>query len=121
MFAGAWKDAVITFGTDDDLTPEVDLGGYFDHVLVLVPVLENATVALHIGDLDSEDEADSRTFYPVHAFDDDATGSFAHATTADTAVKAVIFKAGCARFIKIMTGAGQSANRTFKVRGLNLA
>lgn len=56
---------------------------------------------------------------PVHVLDDDATGSFAHATTAGTTQVSVTFRIGGYQYVRLKTGANQAADETFKVRGFN--
>lgn len=111
MIYGQWKSAVITIATDDDLTPEVDLGKDFSYVLVLIPTITSSTVTIHVA------KGSGGTFFPVYAFDADATGDFAHATTAATTLHAVVFFIGGAQYIKIATGSAQGADETFYVRG----
>ena len=113
MIASTWKDAVITFATDDTLTPEVDLERAFEFLTILIPTITSSTVTVHISN-DS-----GGTFYPVYVPDADATGDFAHATTAATTSKAITLRIGGARYIKIKCGSSQGANRTFKVRGFS--
>jgi hypothetical protein len=110
---GPWKTASLAFATDDDLTPEVDLGGEFQEVLVLVPTITSSTVTIHVA------KESGGTFYPIHELSRSATGSYAHATTAAVTSLAVIFRTGAARFIKIACGSGQAADHDFLVRGIN--
>ena len=110
---GPWKTAILAFATDDDLTPAVDLGGEFQDLLVVIPTITSSTVTVHMSNL-----LDG-TYYPLYILDDDATGSFASATTQENVPKAVIFHIGCIRFIKIACGSAQGANREFQIRGIN--
>jgi len=110
----AWKTATIPItGADKKNSTEVDLGQPYEEVLVLCPAITDATLGVSVSN-----EA-SGTFYPVQAFDADATGSFLHATTTGTTAKAVIFHIGGARFLKIVSSNDQATEaRVFKVRGL---
>lgn len=91
---------------------EVDLGNIYRRLVVLIPTLDSSTVTVHISD------ESSGTFYPVNAFDADTTGDFAHATSAGTAAKAVVFRIGGAQYIKVVCGSSQSSSaRTFLLRG----
>jgi hypothetical protein len=109
---GAWKTGLIDQDVDDDLTAEIDLGADFEEVLVLMPAITSSTITIHVSNVSGG------TFYPMHQLDADATGSYASATTAGTAAKAVIFPCG-AQYIKISAGSSQAADRTFYVRGLS--
>ena len=108
---GPWKDAVITYLTDDNLSAEVDLEIDATKLLVLVPAIDNATVGVDVA------EKSGGTFYPVQAMKAETTGSILHASTASTGTIALVFDIGGAQFIKISTGAAQTADRTFRVRG----
>jgi hypothetical protein len=118
MVPGGWKDAVLTYTTDDDLTPEVDLGATFNYLLVLVPTITSSTVTVHVSDVSGG------TFYPLHRIVSTGNAasitSYAEATTQAVTSVAVIFFIGAAQFIKIACGTGQAASHTFKVRGFNL-
>ena len=109
---GDWKTATLAYATDDDLTPAVDLEWEYEFLIVLIPTITSSTVTVH-------GSRDNTTFFPVYAFDADATGDFAHATTAATTSHAAIFHIGGLRHIKISTGSAQGADRVFYVRGYN--
>jgi hypothetical protein len=110
---GPWKTATLAYATDDDLTPEVDLEDNYEYMTCLIPTIESSTVTVHVA------KSSGGTFFPMYEFDDDQTGDFAHATTAATTTHAVIFRVGGCQFIKISLGTGQTADRTFYVRGFN--
>jgi len=109
MSVSSWKTATIAL--NGTTSGAVDLGGNYKELVVLIPALDSATVTVHVSE-------DNSTFFAVHDFDADATGSFAHATSADTAAKTAIFHIGGVQFIKVVAGAAQtSLARTFRVRG----
>jgi len=109
MLAGEWK--TVTVAKSGTTSGSVDLGADYKEVLVLFPALDSATVSVTISN-------DNSTFFAISALDADATGSFAHATTAGTSAGAVVFKIGGCRYIKVVCGAAQTtAARTFYVRG----
>lgn len=112
MIPSLWKSAVIAAaGTT---SAEVNLERDYEFLTVLIPTLgDSATTTVHISD------ATAGTFYPVYAFDADATGDFAHATSDATTTHAITFRIGGVRYIKIVTSAAQTAETTFKVRGFN--
>ena len=112
-YCSPWITTTLAYATDDDLTPEVNLQANYEFLTVILPVLESTTVTVHISD------ASAGTFIPLHILDDDATGSFAHATSATEGTIAVIFKIGGVQFIKVSLNTGQTADRIFKVRGFN--
>jgi len=101
---GEWKDATITIATDDDLTPEVDLGRVYNFLNIYAPTLTSTTITIEVS------EKSGGTFEPLYS----ATGVTKAASTGgwyDT------FQLGGYRWIKILTGTGQAANRTFRVQG----
>ena len=114
MIAGVWKTALIDISVSATLSAEVDLGGDYEFLLVLIPTITNSTVTVQVA------EASGGTFLPVYALDDDATGNFAHATSAATTTMAVTFRIGGVQFIKILCGSAQTTtDKTFRVRGFN--
>ncbi len=105
---GVWKTDTISSGTS---TAEINLGNTFEKVLVLIPTITSGSTTVHISN------ATGGTFYPMEALDDDATGSFAHATSSDTTSFGVVFTIGGAQYIKVVFGASQTAV-TVTVRGI---
>ena len=111
---GDWKTALIDISESTTLSAEVDLGSEFEDLLVLVPTITSSTVTVHVA------KESGGTFYPLHILDDDATGSFASASTAATTSIALLFKIGGIRYIKIACGSAQeTTDKTFYVRGIN--
>jgi len=124
MFCSDWKTATIDIdrageftGDDvDQFSSLVDLGGIYENVLVMCDsAITSATLAPWVQKTDSVAEVP----VVVHALDDDATGSFAHATTAGTTQIAIIFRIGAIRYLRVRAGANQAADETFSVRGFN--
>lgn len=114
MLPSAWKDAVLTYGTDPNNSAEVDLEGAYEFLTVLNPTLDNAsTITVHVSD------ARAGTFYPIHMFDTAAQGDYAQLTDDEDTSKGTIFRIGGAQFIKVVCADNQSDNITFKVRGFN--
>ena len=99
---GEWKDATITIATDDDLTPEVDLGRDFEYLDIIIPTLTSCQVSLEVAQLTGG------TFQDLGDDVKTDTTTGAYTTT---------FLLGGYQFIKLKTSAGQGSNRTFKVRG----
>ena len=123
MIPGPWKSALIdidraTEFTGDDVdrySALVDLEGNFEFVTVFIPTIDSATVTPYV----QRDAAVATVPVAVQVLDADATGSFAHATTASTGAIAVTFRIGGVQHIRLYTGANQAADRTFYVRGFN--
>src|SRR3990170_3317516 len=96
MISGPWKTALVDIDRDTEFTGDdvdqysklVDLGANFDKVVVIIPTLTSSVVSVYIQKTGEIDEV------PVSlvALDDDATGHFAHATTAGTGDIAVVFQ-----------------------------
>ncbi len=114
MIPTAWKTALVDISDDDTLSTEVDLQGYYEFLMVLIPTITSSTVTVHVS------ETSGGTYFPVYVFDGNATGDFAHATTAATTTHAIPFRIGGAQFIKIKCGSTQTTtDKTFRVRGFN--
>jgi len=119
-----WKTATIdidraTEFTGDDVdqfSSLVDLGADYEDILVLCgSVITSATLAPWVQKTPETDEVPM----VMHILDDDATGSFAHATTAAVTQVGIIFRVGCIRYLRIRAGANQAADETFSVKGFN--
>lgn len=114
MIASAWFNAVITKDTDPNNSAEVDLGGNYEFLTVIIPTLSNAsTTTVHISD------ASGGTFVPVYRWDEDTATNLAHTTADADTTMAIPFRIGGAQYIKVVCADNQSANTTFKVRGFN--
>ena len=113
MLAGPWQDVLIDQSEDGKLSEEADLGANYEFLTVLIPTITSSAITVHITD------TKGGTYYPLFAFDGNATGDFAHATTAATTTHAVVFRIGGVQFIKINSDSAQAADRTFRVRGFN--
>lgn len=120
---GAWKAALIDINRSSEFTGDdvdqyselVDLGEGFNDLLVLIPTIDSAVVSIYVQKGPGKDEIP----VSLNILDDDATGHFAHATTAGTGAIAIVFHIGGAEFIRIKTGQNQTADRTFYVMGSN--
>lgn len=97
----------------DQFSSLVDLDSIYENLLVILPDLTSATVSIYVQETKEIDEV------PVvlHILDDDATGSFLHATTAGTGAIACIFRIGGVQHIRVRANANQAADRSIKVRG----
>lgn len=123
MRGSPWKTALVDISRDtefsgddvDQISELVDLGKEYNKLLVFVPTIDSATVSVMVqrdGEIDT---------VPVvlHVLDDDATGSFLHATSAGTGGIAVIFEIGGCQFVRVVANANQSPDITFNVRGID--
>jgi len=112
---GAWKDCQIDISDSTTLSDEVDLGHDFTHLLVLVPTITSTQISVQVA------KGSGGTYYPVYDFlDSDADTDVLQATVAATTSKAIIFKIGAVRFIKLLSSQAQASDRDFVVRGFNL-
>jgi hypothetical protein len=124
MFESQWKTVTLDYDrsatefTGDDVdrfTELIDLGNDYEFINVFIPTIDSATVTPYV----QRDNAIATVPVVVHILDDDATGSFAHATTAGTGALTCIFRIGGIRWLRLYTGANQTADRTFYVKGFN--
>ena len=104
MIFGSWIDATITYLTDDDLTPQVDLLRDWELLQIVIPPLgASANVSFEVA------EKTGGTFQ--------ALGSGSQVIAAATGAISTVVRLGGWQFIKVKTSAAQTANRTFRVRG----
>ena len=124
MYASDWKTVLLDYDRSSEFTGDdvdrysavCDLGDGYEFVTIFVPALDSSgTVSVYV----QRDEAIATVPVIVHAFDDDATGSFAHATSSGAGSIVVTFRIGGCRYFRIYVGADQSANRTFYAKGIN--
>lgn len=102
LYIGNFKDATITITTSDTVSAEVDLGNDCDLLQVIMPALTSCKVSVQVA------EKTGGTFQSLG-------NSQATETTAGS--YSTMFKLGGYQYIKLVTSAGQSGNRTFRVRG----
>jgi hypothetical protein len=123
MLPGRWENTLLDYdrdaefsGDDVNRVSEVcDLGAPFEFVQVQIPSIDSATVTIH----NAVDKAKATVPKALVQLSQSAAGHFAPATTAGTGLISVIFRIGGVQFIRIVTGADQTANRTFQCRGFN--
>jgi len=115
MIPTAWKSAVVAIG--NLASAEVDLGGNYRKLMVLIPTLTDTTVTVHVSN------ASGGTWYPVHVFDrlndGDTSASYPHITLTGNGGIAVVFDIGGVQFIKVVIGAAEASVTTFLVRGID--
>lgn len=110
------RDAEFTGDDVDQFSKLIDLGDNFEFITVILgSVITSSVLGPWIqmdGDIDTVPVI-------VHVLDDDATGSFAHATTAAVTQVAVTFRIGGAQWLRMRFGSNQAADETFYIRGFN--
>ena len=100
----------------DQFSPLIDLGANYEFITVLLgSVITSSTLNPWI----QRDSSTATVPVIVHVLDDDATGSFAHATTAAVTQVAVTFRIGGAQYLRMRFGSNQAADETFYVLGFN--
>ena len=112
MASSGWVTA--TVAASGTASGSVDLGGYYSHMLVIVPAVDSCTVTATLSN-------DNATWYPLHVLDADGTGSLIQVSAAlTTGTAALILPIGGAQYIKVVCSNAQTtAARTFKCKGYN--
>lgn len=100
-----WKTATITVATDDDLSDEVDLAEHFRYLAIIIPAIDEARVGVQVATVSGG------SFVAL------GSGSSAK-TDPTTGAYATVFDIGGWRFVKVSTGAAQTADREFSVQGV---
>jgi len=95
---------MIDISDDDDLSTEGDLGDLCDEVAIVIPSLDSCNVSLQVKDPDM-----GNTYQDLGNNQTTMTTTGGYTTT---------FKLGGWRYVKVKTSAGQSADRTFYLRGI---
>jgi hypothetical protein len=123
--ASQWKVATIDYDrgttefTGDDgtkFTDLVDLESEYEYMTVFIPALSASGIVYVYVQRDGEIDT---VPVVVHVFDDDTTGSFAHATSSGAGSIVVIFRIGGCRYFRLYVSEIQTANRIFYCRGFN--
>lgn len=113
---GDMRTVLIDIDVDANLSEECDLGHPFTHILVLVPTITSSPLSVRVA------RGSGQTYFPVYDFlDIDADTDVLQATLNETTSKAIVFKIGSARYIKIYASNTQtSTDKTFYIRGFNM-
>ncbi len=113
---GSWQTVLIDISVDANLSAECDLGQDYTHILVLVPTITSSPLSVRVA------RGQGQTFFPVYDFlDSDADTDVLQATLNETTSKAIIFKIGSARWIKLNASNTQTTtDKTFYVKGFDL-
>lgn len=115
MLPSGWLPALLDVSVDPDATVEVDLGGSYEFMTVIVPTLGQAStleaqVAMTSGG----------TFYPMWRWDGNSATDLVGTTSSITTTRVVIFAIGGAQYIKVgVAGSNMSNDVTFYIRGFN--
>lgn len=131
MLPGSWKNALIDIDRSTEFTGDdvdrysqvVDLGGAFEYLAVFIPTIDSAQITPYVqrdSHVDKVTNANGTVPVPVHFFNDsDADTDVVQSTVAGTGGIFVVFHIGSAQFVRIHSGANQTADRTFVIRGYN--
>lgn len=122
--SGAWKAAVIDIdratefsGDDvDRYSSLVDLGDDFKYATVFIPAIDSAAVTPYL----QRDGQVATVPVASHFWNDaDADTNVIQSTVAGTGGITITFFVGCCQYLRLYTGANQTADRTFYVKGHN--
>ena len=122
---GEWKLALIDIDRASEFTGDdvdqfskiVDLSGYFSYVNVHLPALTSGVVSVYACKGKDLEAAEAEAPLQVQAFDGNATGHFAHASTATEGAIWLTFFVGCLQFLRIKVAGNQAADRNIYVQG----
>lgn len=103
---GKWKEATITYLTDDDLSNEVDLGAPFDQMQIEIPAMDGCDIELTVA------RSSGGTYYRL--------GDGTAILHCGTGLFTTTVKLGGYRFVKVHTTNPQTEDRTIRVRGSNV-
>ena len=109
MIFSDWKAATIANGGTSSAA--VDLGKEFEFMVIELPALTSATIKPQIS------ETLGGTYYDVYGTPPASGAAVKVITAATTGEYCWIVPLGCARFIKIVAGTAQAAERLIRVRG----
>ena len=124
MLKTKWTEALIDIDRSTEFTGDdvlrysklVTLPLNYEFVTVVVPALSASGVVSIYVQMDAEVDT---VPVIVHAFDADATGSFAHATASTAGGIVVTFRIGGFQHLRIHVAADQAADRSFQLRGFD--
>lgn len=124
MYDSAWKTVTLDFdrsstefvGDDVDRFSELcDLGSVYEKIVVIIPPLSTSgAVSIYGQNL----PAIATVCFQVQAWDTDATGHYAHATSSGAGSIIAIFNVGGLQYFRVNVDANQSANRVFYCKGV---
>lgn len=115
MLTSKWYSALLDVDVDADLTEEVDLGGSYEFLTVLIPTLTEdskieAQIAMESGG----------TFFPVWRWKETTASDIVGQTSSITTTRAIVFRIGGAQFVKIgVEGTDMVVDQTFYLKGYN--
>lgn len=122
MIESQWYTATIDIDRDpaeysgmdvDRCSSLVDLGKNYSFLIIEVPTIDSATVGVLVQQVASTATVPKALHY-VKA--DDSTAAFV--TTAGTGAYSITVPIYGYQYIRLLTGADQTADRSFKVRGV---
>ena len=109
------RDAEFTGDDVDRWSSVIDLGNNYEFVTITIPTIVSATISVGV----MRNEVVTSVPSLVYALSDAATGNYLHATTAAETAMTVVFRIGGCRYFRIKSGANQTGDITFYVRGFN--
>lgn len=102
-------------GEDIDRTSAlVNLGGEYTGVMIFVPTIDSATISLLV----QRDSAIATVPVPLHYKKPADASTAVWATTASAGGYMITVPLGGIQYFRILTGADQTADRTFYVKGM---
>ena len=102
--------------TGDDVdrwSSVIDLKDNYEFVTITIPTIVSATISVGV----MRNEVVTSVPSLVYSLSESATGNYLQATTAAETAMTVIFRIGGYRYFRIKSGANQTADVTFWVRG----
>jgi len=100
----------------DQFSAVCDLGGNFEFVTVICPIMDSSHVTVYVQRIAAIDEVPA----VLHALDADTAGSFIQ-TISDVSTVAITgtFRIGGAQYLRLRTSHNQDQDITFYCRGFN--
>lgn len=129
MLIGEWQTVVLDYdktaeysGQDIDTTSDLfDLGsgllgqaGLYDGIQIIVPTIDTGTLSLLVAQTPVITEVP----IPLHIDKGDGTTVLWTLSSGTGALMVTVYGVGAVQYGRLKTGGNQSANRTFKVRGI---
>lgn len=124
MIPTGWVPVLLDIDRDEEFTGDdanqfstvCDLGGAYEFVTVILPIMDSATVTLYVQKTDAIDEVPAL----LYVLDYDAAGALVQTSaTVSTAAFALTYRIGGAQFFRLKCSHDQDPDITFYCRGFN--
>ena len=124
MLATAWIPVLLDYDRDEEFTGDdadqfstiCNLGGAYEFVTVILPIMDSADVTLYVQKTDAVDEIPAL----LYVLDYDAAGALVQTSaTVSTAAFTLTYRIGGAQFFRLKCSANQDPDITFYCRGFN--